>query len=608
MKNETSEEPSKPVINNSSMITAENSSSLHSRLNQRRNKLIAIKEKKYSNTTLFENQKRDLSKSGRKKAKATLYLTDVTSSKFRDTDFETKSTLHSTKNYQTYGSTKNRNHKNFFKTKSSLPYITNYDINNNQNKKLDEQTYLEYFETMMHNKEYIKNIVKEVKEVKNKNLKKKRNKTFRDDKHEYIRKTNEIKRLKYELDLKKNAMEDFRENLKNQKNSFNYTISNIQAYKNDIENNFISKYNDVLRDLSRQIYNQKFSLDCQTNKLKQLKNDVNNLKQMIAKKESILKDIEKWIKLQIYMKEGKNPKDIKLALRKYEGKLIFNSMEELENNLLYKENQNLRLIDKYNKSKKEKDRLIPLLQEQEKSYEILKQNYSDIIKEKLADLNSLKKRELNLQLTINQLKNMNKDIDEKKSNSNTNIIINNNNKEICKGKILVNELGIKYKPTKSKNNIYNYIDAIFCGFLVNDISGVSLDINDETQLNNINLPECKRALIQMNFIELNLNYLIADINKKISSDKNSKQIMEKTCKIIDAYHKMKNVNRNNNEMKKKRDNILKKVEKRANKHYVFSRGKVDYNIVSEEKNKEIERMKNKKHLKKIDIWDFLYDV
>ena len=607
MKNETSEEPSKPVINNSSMITAENSSSLHSRLNQRRNKLIAIKEKKYSNTTLFENQKRDLSKSGRKKAKATLYLTDVTSSKFRDTDFETKSTLHSTKNYQTYGSTKNRNHKNFFKTKSSLPYITNYDINNNQNKKLDEQTYLEYFETMMHNKEYIKNIVKEVKDVKNKNLKKKRNKTFRDDKHEYIRKTNEIKRLKYELDLKKNAMEDFRENLKHQKNSFNYTISNIQAYKHDIENNFISKYNDTLRFLSRQIYNQKFSLDCQTNKLKQLKNDVNNLKQMIAKKESILKDIEKWIKLQIYMKEGKNPKDIKLALRKYEGKLIFNSMEELENNLSYKEYQNLRLLDKYNKAKKEKEKLVPLLQEEEKSYEIVEKNFSEIIEDKLALLNSLKKRELNLQLTINQLKNINKEPEEKKSNSTTNIIINKK-KDIYDIKYLVNELGIKYKPTKSGNNIFNYIESIFYSFLLNEISGISLDINDETLLSNINLPESKKAIIQMNFIELSLNHLISNINNKISSDKNSLQIKEKTCKIIDAYRKMKNVNRNNLEMKKKRDNILKKVEKRANKHYVFSRGKVDYNIVLEEKNKEIERLKNKKHLKKIDIWDFLYDV
>ena len=605
MKTETSEDPSKPVVNNSSMLTAENSSTLHSKLNQRRNKLNAIKEKKYSNTALFENPKRDLSKNEKKRQKTNLYLTNLTYTKFGDTNFETKSTLISTKINQTNNSTKNRDHNNFYKTKSTLPYITNYNMNDNQNKKLDEQTFLEYFDNMMKNKENINNIIKEGKN-KNKNLKQKRNRTFRDDKNEYLRKTKEIKRLKYELDLKINAMEDYKVNLKNQKNSFNYTISNIQAYKDDIENNFITKYNDILRDLSRKIYNEKFSLDSQTNKLKQLKNDVNNLKQMINKKEGILKDIEKWIKLQIYMKEGKNPENIHLALKKYEGKLIFNSMEELENNLSYKENQNLRLIDNYNKSEKDKERLLPILHEHEKTYEIIKKNYSDIIDEKLAVLNSLKKRENNLKLTINQLKNNNKIAEEKKTNSNSNIIINN--KEIFTGKILVNELGIKYKQIKIKNSIYNHIDAIFHNFLANEISGVSVNNDDEVQLSNINLPECKRAIIQMNFIELSLNHLISSINKKRNSDKNSMQIMEKTSKIIDSYHKMLNVNRNNNEMKKKRDNILKKVEKRANKHYVVSRGKIDYNIVLEQKNKEIERMKNKKHLKNIDIWDFLHDV
>ena len=83
---------------------------------------------------------------------------------------------------------------------------------------------------------------------------------------------------------------------------------------------------------------------------------------------------------------------------------------------------------------------------------------------------------------------------------------------------------------------------------------------------------------------------------------------EKTSKIIDAYHKMINVNRNKMEMKKKRDNILKKVQNRANKNYVFSRGKTDYNVVLVDKNREMERIKNKKYIKNEDIWDFLHDV
>ena len=59
MKNETSEEVSKPVINNSSLITAENSSSLQSKFNIHRSKLASLKDKKYSNIAVFENPNRE---------------------------------------------------------------------------------------------------------------------------------------------------------------------------------------------------------------------------------------------------------------------------------------------------------------------------------------------------------------------------------------------------------------------------------------------------------------------------------------------------------------------------------------------------------------------
>ena len=593
MKNETSEEVSKRVANNSSMITAENSSSIHSKLNLRRNKLAAIRDKKYSNIALFENPNREWPPKDKKKPKGGLYITDMTLSKFRDTDLETKSTLVTTNNQQTYSSTRNRNKKNFFKTKSTLPYITKYS------EKTDEQTFLNYFGNMVTNGDFEKKM--EIEKVKNEKKLKKKSKTFRDDKNTFLRKTNEIKRLKYELDLKKNAMEEYKENLKTQINSFNYTISNIKAYKEDIEKNFISKYNDNLRNLTRKIFDLKLFSDKQNNELKNLKKEVANLKQIISKKEGTLKDVEKWLKLQIYIKEGKKPENLKNALKKYQGKLIFDSMEELEGTLSYKQNQNLRLIDKYNKSEKEKDRLIPWLAEQEKSYENFKKTFIVNIEEKLEILNSLKKREQDLIQTINQLK---KDDENIELNEIKKVSI----EDICNNQMSMNELGIKYKPIKQKNNMYDYINSIFYCLISNDISGISLDTNISSQLNNAILPNFKRAIIQINFIEISLNYLISSINQKILSDKNSMQIMEKTCKVIDAYHRMVNVNRNKKEMKKKRDNILKKIEKKANKNYVFSRGKTDFNVVLEQKNKEMERMKNRKHLKNIDIWDFLHDV
>ena len=604
MKNETSEKSSKPVVNNSSMITAENSSTLQSKLNLRKNKLAQIRDKKYSNTALFENQKREWPLKEKKRPKVGLYITDVTISKLKDSELDTKSTLHTTYNHPTYNSTKNRNRNNFFKTKSSLPYITNY---NNYNQKLDEETYLEYFKNMASDENYLQKMEQE-KEKSERKLKNKKSRTFRDDKNAYIRKTNEIKRLKYELELKKNAMDNYQENLKIQLNSLNYTMANIQAYKDDIENNFIAKYNEALRIFPRKIYDLKLLSDKQNNELKQLKNDVMNLKQLITKKELALKDIEKWIKLQIFIREGKNPENVKAALKKYNGKLIYNSMEELENNLTYKQNNNLRLIDKYNKSEREKKNLMPWLAEQEKSYENFKKTFSVQVDEKLVELNSLKKRGEDLIKTIKQLKSNDEsnEFDEVKKLGNEPQIMDIH--EIYSNQTLTNELGIKYKPIKKKNNIYHYIDCIFCSILSNDISGLDLDTNSLNQLSNINLPKFKRAFIQMNFIEISLNYLISSINSKIISDKNNMQIMEKTCKIIDSYHKMLNVNRNKKEMKKRRDNILKRVEKRANKNYFTSRGKTDYNVVLVQKNREMERLKNKKYLKNIDIWDFLHDV
>ena len=66
MKNETTINNSKYIINNSSMITAENSSK-NSKINLKKNILRANKFQKYSNMALFENPRRDLPNSQKKK-------------------------------------------------------------------------------------------------------------------------------------------------------------------------------------------------------------------------------------------------------------------------------------------------------------------------------------------------------------------------------------------------------------------------------------------------------------------------------------------------------------------------------------------------------------
>ena len=62
----------------------------------------------------------------------------------------------------------------------------------------------------------------------------------------------------------------------------------------------------------------------------------------------------------------------------------------------------------------------------------------------------------------------------------------------------------------------------------------------------------------MKIIEISLNYLISSIKKKINSDINNKNIMEKTCKIIDLYHKKINGNKNKMEIQNNWNNIAKR--------------------------------------------------
>jgi len=53
---------------------------------------------------------------------------------------------------------------------------------------------------------------------------------------------------------------------------------------------------------------------------------------------------------------------------------------------------------------------------------------------------------------------------------------------------------------------------------------------------------------------------------------------------------------------------MKKIEQKNKKVYFLPKGKIEkYNVVSIKNIKDKFRLKHKKVIKKIDIWDFLYD-
>ena len=612
MKNETSNN-SKHIINNSSMLTAENSSK-NSKFMRNNNTIVSHKNQKYSNTALFENPRRDFLKTiTNKKSQKGIYLTDVTISKFKDTGLDTKTTLETTNvNFKTHKQLfKKRNKTQREINKNTLPSITSGFTKNDKishhinfgccdmKLKPDNLTQL-YYEGFLYDKDN--------KNDENKN-KKNDKKKLKEDRTEFLRKTNEIKRIKYEMDLKKQAMEDYKENIKLQKCGIDFTMSNLKTYRDNLENNFLTKYNDNLRKLERELFEEKLKSDQQNSELLLLIKEVSSLKSLLVKKENILKNIEKWLYLQIYIKEGADPKDLKQSLQKYNNHLIFNSLEDLNNALTHKENRNLRLMEKYNKSQKEKDNYVTELLSHEKEAKNMDQSIDIIIAQKEKLLSQLKTREKNLNKTITSLNNEKNISHKNKINKRSKSVNNNINiKNTSNEELKKNELGILYKPIKNKNDIITYIDCIYIGIIKNNINGLILDTKYINQLDNINISINQKAVIKMKIIEISLNYLISSINKKIISDKNNMNIMEKTCKLIDLYHKKINGNKNKMEMEKNWNNLIKKIEDKNKKSYYLPRGKIEkHNIVSIQKKKNEEKLKNKKVVKKIDIWDFLYD-
>ena len=616
MRNETSLENSKPIINNSSLITAENSS-LQSRLNMKKNKLLYQRNQKYTNAILFENRQKEMSHTiTNPKDKNSLYLTDVTLTKYRETESYNKTTLESSNiNNTTYNDSR-RNKK--CKQKHSLPNIRNSyrNIKNSPFTCCDFKLNPKLL-TRLYNEQLTVNnqrpIYENVESSKN-NLK--HHSSFRESKNEFLRKINEIKRFKYEIDLKKEAMEDYKQNIRIQICGLENTINDITAYRDNLENNFLSKFNKDIRKLERQLIEERLKDDENKRNLKSLKNEVNSLKIMLVKKEKILKNIEKWIILQIYIKEGVEPKSLKESLKKYEYKLIFEKPEELKYSLKFKENKNLRLIEIYNRIQKEKEKYKQQCLENEKELENNDQRIDNILTQKESELNSLKNKELSLKSTFNKLKlekslyqkeNSNK---IKRSKSSNNTLINNKNiLSYHDSDLQSNELGILYKPVKIKNNIFIYIDCIFKTLLCNNINWPKINQKYIHQMNNMSTTKSQKAVIQMKIIEIYLNHLNTNINKKVNSSKKYLLIKEKVCKVIDLYHKKINGNKNKLDQQNIRQTLLNKVKAKNSKAIYLPRGKIErYNIVNIEKKREEDRIKIKKAKKKVDIWDFLYDI
>ena len=203
--------------------------------------------------------------------------------------------------------------------------------------------------------------------------------------------------------------------MKTQLKSLDNTISQIKNYKENLENNYFVRYNKDLRELNKQILVEKIDLDNQENKLVNLLKEVGDLTQEIEKKQKIIKRYEKWLSFQILLKEGSEPKikNIKEYLdKKYGSKPIFDNYDDFYIGFKEREDRNLRLIERREKSMMEFDDI-------KKEYNDLKNSIEQNNKDIDLDIKNFEKKLFIFKFKNNELNNIKNNLNKinKKNNS-----------------------------------------------------------------------------------------------------------------------------------------------------------------------------------------------
>ena len=623
MKNNTSQVKDNNQSNFSSVPTVTYSSSpVSSPLKDKNffNKERLISEPKYSNENIFEKKAskviNNIYQSNVIKPRNNgIYITGLSNSSEMPSDIQRSMTTNENSNISK--SISNREKKPKVHKKLNLPYIiTNISPNEdlipispvfsccdeeNSPRLLNKILYRQQIQEQKNNK--CKTSGNENKIVNSKPKKV----AVKDGPKNYISKTREINRLKYCINLKLENIKDFYYDYRQEIKNIDFTINSIKAYKNNLEHKFINEYVSQLRSLNKITLNERLKEEQQRNEIVRLKKSISNMSYRKKRLELNKFLIEKWIGLQVYIKDKirMDGKQIKNYITKGNRRQsLFQSADEFEDFFKKKEINNLRLIQTLNVKTQEKavlfkelknvelynieddNYLIKMITEKEKLLKLLKRRNSELLQERneVKKMNSEPKFDklspINLDLisfTPKKDKNTNKEKD--KENSNKNIIIN-------------------------YNIIYPLIQKTFDYIIANDKSSLSESEDTFRHINSINIPSTK-ALSQMKMIEMAYTYLIYyKMNNMEGNETLYKQLMEE----IEHNHKKRKAEKYKKEEELKEYEMHKKMEEKKNR-IVFKSRKDDYSsLIYIEKIKNKERKMKKNTKKKLDIFDFLYDI
>ena len=560
--------------NNSSGITAENSSILlKSKLFQKLPNGIA--SPRYLNASIFESKTFSTSREKTpKRIKSDLYLTDTGEIKEREiTNLnENLSTvddidLRKKKMRQIFDFRTDKNGKILPSIRRKPPSLI-YCCDERFDRENLSKLYMKYFVSPPKKKIIINHKSERVK--------------VKESSDEYIEKTKNIVLARYTLKIKQEAAKRIEDNIKKEIKSLDKTMKKIKCYQTDLENNFMNKYNDALKQLSSQSEQERIKNDELNFKLNRVLKDVNSLNNQIAKKESIKNSIEKWIIFQIQMDKRIIPVNIKEFLKKeYNNQLIFQTVEDFKEWFVREEDKNLKLLSDFQRKYKEKEKIEEEFLEYKK-YDMYNLEIDKEVQEKENLLNLLKIRNAAL---------------EKDKIETSNYV----NKSYYKKK---RTFSFGDKPKIIKDNIYLKIKYIYHHLKEKLPSSLyDFELNDH-EIAHANIREVK-ILKMLNTLEQIINILLTKYHEYKSNNKYT-AILKEIHATIDLEHKKETARRNKLEEERKIDELQERINQRNNKVIYIPLRKVDnYPFALFIKPKTKKGEKNEK--KDLSLSDFLYD-
>ena len=587
MKNNSSQVNNNNQSNFSSVPTyTYNSSEISSPLNDKNmlNKNRLISEHKYSNENIFKKNEskvsNNISQSYNNRQRNTgLYITEIDNYSEIPSNIQKSMTTNENTNISKSISNKDKSQRNHKKI-NLPPIITNIKPNEdlipispvfsccneeNSPKLLNKILYRQQIKEQKNSK--CKTAGNENKMVNEKPKKV----AVKDGPKNYISKIREINRLKYTINLKLENIKDFHYDYRQEIKNIDFTINSIKAYKHNLENKFINEYVNQLRSLNKITLNERLKEEQQRNEIVRLKKSISNMNFKKKRLELNKFLIEKWIGLQIYIKDKVriDGKQIKNLIRKsnIRRQSLFQSADEFDDFFKKKEINNLRLIRTLNIKTQEKAALFKELKKAEEN-NITDDSYLiNMIIEKQQLLKLIKRRNSELLQERKEVKKLNAQLSYDETTP-------------------INLELISFTPKKDKESCLSESEDTF------------------RYINTITNPSAK-ALAQMKIIELAYTFLeYYKMNHIQGNETIYKQLMEE----IEQNHKKRKADLYKKEEELKEYEMKKKMEEKKNRIVFKSRKDIYSSLIYIEKIKNREKKKKKNKKQKLDIFDFLYDV